>query len=138
MSISMVSVGRKDHDIAGPEKIFSPLRIDFGLALGDPGDLLVGMVMQRHGRALLRSPFHQSRMRAGEILPLQQLRDLLHWLGVELIEQRDRRSVLADIRDDASPRRLGDMGFGVQRRCDCRRGVGGNFRLAHFWPLMLA
>src|SRR5579863_4781944 len=40
-------VGRDDHKTASAKQIFLALRINFAGTFGDPGDLLVGVMMQR-------------------------------------------------------------------------------------------
>jgi hypothetical protein len=83
--------------------------------------LLVAVVVKRDDGAFLRDPFHEGRVAAAEILPLQQFRDLFHRLGVELVELRRGRSVSADVGQDTASGRVADL----RRREQHRRDVGG-------------
>ena len=92
----------------GVHHVFLALRINFRFSLSNPRDLLVGVVMQRHPRALFHDPFCESGLRAVQILPLDQRRHLLDRLSVQMVERETGGHMTADHRQYAFAGRVSE------------------------------
>jgi hypothetical protein len=125
------NIGRDDHDIARLHNVLAPLRIHLGGALRDPRNLLIDVVMKRHKAAFLCRPLHEGSIVSAEILPLQQLRNLLDRLCVEFVELGRYRAVRTDIGQDAAARSV--MNLREQHRGHrCVRSDHRGLGLCHF------
>src|SRR5262249_2986591 len=64
---------RRDHENrTGRHHKLLALRVDLAAPFGDPGDLFVGMMVQREFSTFLHRPFDEGRLRAAQILALNQ------------------------------------------------------------------
>ena len=110
------NIGRNDHHVAGLHHVLLALRVDFGLSLRDPGDLLVDVVMKRNGGPFLHDPFDQGQLRSVQLLPLDQRRHLIDRLRIQIIKKRRRGAVQADRRKHPHTRSIHHARPGGERR----------------------